>query len=87
MVLDYIGRCRQSSLMKTNRMSMAIEERKQNQERCRLFRDLYADIESRILSLAHNPVDREDKTEATGIDGETDVQERKVQVSSFCLWD
>lgn len=87
MVMDYIGHCIRSSLAKVNDRKTAPTERKKYQERCKLFRDLYADIESRILSLAYERAEKESEAEETDLEEEGGMHERKVQVSSFCLWD
>lgn len=51
-VLDYVRTCEKTSLSRANAKDINESDRRKCQDRCKLFRDLYTDLESRILALA-----------------------------------
>lgn len=81
-VLDYIRKCEKTSLSKANANDISPVDRRRYRERCKLFRDLYADLESRILSLSYPDA-------ADGCENNY-LAERKVsppEICSYALWD
>lgn len=85
-ILDYIRKCEKTNLNKANNAMIGQDERKKYRERGRLFRDLLADVESRVLSMAHQPA----KVEEENHDGDTqqlDCESSQPEISSYALWD
>ncbi|KAK5087280.1 hypothetical protein LTR70_007008 [Exophiala xenobiotica] len=81
-VLDYIRKCEKTSLSKANANDTSPIDRRRHQERCKLFRDLYADLESRVLSLSYP--DAADGCESL-YRAEREASPREI--CSYALWD
>ncbi|KAK5091405.1 hypothetical protein LTR05_001588 [Lithohypha guttulata] len=81
LVLDYLRQCEQSSLGRIKSIATTPETRQTYFQKNKILRDLYADVESRILNLAGQRAEQ-----LAGRDGR-DGRDGSVEVSSHVLWD
>lgn len=83
-VLDYVRKCEKASLNRANAKEITQADRKRHQDKSKLFRDLCADLEPRIVALCSMQTKNEDSG-----DNHLNAQNESSQpeISSYALWD